>query len=158
MNATGNGPAATLNDEIAVASNLVDVLKREQTVLIAADTEALPALTEEKAKLVAQIAVLANKRYQALAAAGFQDEEAGMKAWIDSPASSAAAGQSWNTLLEAARAAKELNRVNGMLIAKHMARNQATLTVLQGGRQSVSLYGPNGQPSATPGSRGLVIG
>lgn len=158
MQTTGKNPAATLNDEIAVARNLVNVLKREQTVLIAADTEALPALTEEKAKLVAQIAVLANTRYQALAAAGFPDEEAGMKAWVASPSASADADKCWNELLEAAREAKELNRVNGMLIGKHLARNQATLNVLQGNRQATSLYGPNGQPTSALGSRGLVIG
>lgn len=158
MHTSGKSPAATLNDEIAVARNLVDVLKREQTVLIAADTEALPALTEEKAKLVAQIAALANTRYQALAAAGFLEEESGMKAWINSPSAAASAAQSWNELLDAARMAKELNRVNGMLIGKHLARNQATLNVLQGNRQANSLYGPNGQPAAATGSRGLVIG
>jgi flagellar biosynthesis protein FlgN len=158
MQTTGKNPAATLNDEVAVTRELASVLKREQTVLIAADIEALPALTTEKATLVAKIAVLANTRYQALAASGFADEEAGMKAWIDSASASTVAISSWSALLQAAEAAKELNRVNGLLISKHMARNQATLNVLHGNRQATPLYGPNGQPAAAGGSRGLVIG
>jgi flagella synthesis protein FlgN len=158
MQATGKNPAATLNDEIVATQSLVDVLKREQTLLIAADTSALPALNEEKAKLIARIASLTHARYQALAAAGFPDEEAGMKAWVESPSAFAGANKSWNELLEAARAAKELNRVNGMLIGKHLARNQAALNVLQGNRQANSLYGPNGQTAVKTGSRGLVVG
>ncbi|HYD79781.1 MAG TPA: flagellar protein FlgN [Paucimonas sp.] len=158
MHITGKDPAATLNDEIAAAGNLVAVLRREQAVLIDADIETLPALTEEKAKLVAQIAVLANARYQALAAAGFPDEEAGMQAWVASPAASPAAGKAWNDLLAVVRSAKELNRTNGLLIGKHMSRNQAALNVLHGNRHANSLYGPNGQPTARTGSRGLVIG
>jgi flagella synthesis protein FlgN len=158
MQATGKNPASTLNDEIAATKSLVDVLKREQTVLIAADTDALPALNDEKAQLIARIAGLTHTRYQALSAAGFPDEEAGMKAWVESPSASAGANKSWSDLLDAARAAKELNRVNGMLIGKHLARNQAALNVLQGNRQASSLYGPNGQTAVTTGSRGLVVG
>jgi len=158
MQSTGKDPAATLNDEIAAASELADVLTREQALLVDADIEALPALTEAKAKLIARIAVLANTRYQALAAAGFADEESGMKAWVGSPSAPAAAGASWNALLKAAESAKELNRVNGLLIGKHISRNQTTINVLNSNRQAPALYGPNGQTSAGTGSRGLVIG
>jgi flagella synthesis protein FlgN len=159
MQATGSNPAATLSDEIAASNELADVLRREQAALIAAEIDALPALTTEKAQLVARIAVLANARYQALAAAGFADEEEGMKAWVGTPTCPAAAAASWNALLDAARSAKELNRVNGLLIAKHLGRNQASINVLQqGSRQGPTLYGPNGQTSTGPGSRGLVIG
>jgi flagella synthesis protein FlgN len=159
MQATGSNPAATLSDEIAASNELADVLRREQAALIAAEIDALPALTTEKAQLVARIAVLANARYQALAAAGFADEEEGMKAWVGTPTCPAAAAASWNALLHAARSAKELNRVNGLLIAKHLGRNQASINVLQqGSRQGPTLYGPNGQTSTGPGSRGLVIG
>jgi flagella synthesis protein FlgN len=159
MQATGSNPAATLNDEIAASNALADVLRREQAALIAAEIDSLPALTTEKAQLVARIAVLANARYQALAAAGFPDEEAGMKSWVGSSACPAAAAASWNALLDAACSAKELNRVNGLLIAKHLGRNQASINVLQQGtRQGPTLYGPNGQTSTAGGSRGLVIG
>jgi len=157
MQQSGTGPATTLNDEIAAASQLAAVLQREQALLIDADVDALPDLTQEKAKLIAQIAVLANTRYQALAAAGFTDDEAGMKAWTESSAP-AAAVKAWNDLLAVAREAKELNRINGVLIGKHISRNQATLSVLQAGRQGPALYGPDGQTSSKGGSRGLVIG
>ncbi len=159
MQPSSTGPAATLNDENAMAGQLVEMLKREQTHLIDADIEALSTLTEAKTQLVAQMAALTTARYRALAVAGFAAEEAGMKAWLDTAATPSTASNAWKDLLTLAQAAKELNRTNGLLINKHMTRNEETLRVLRGNPQTNnSLYGPNGQATAKSGSRGLVVG
>jgi flagella synthesis protein FlgN len=80
-----------------------------------------------------------------------------MREWLESAASHGDAANSWQELLQLARSAKSLNNTNGLLITKHMARNQKALNILQGGRNN-NFYGPNGQSTATIRSRGLVVG
>ncbi|HCY62957.1 MAG TPA: flagellar protein FlgN [Oxalobacteraceae bacterium] len=157
MNSSGNSPAHKLHEENRHARMLLDLLQKEQAQLIAADINALTSLTEEKARLVARMSELAAERHTALAAAGFAATEEGMQAWLDSLQPSTVR-QSWKELLDLARAAKDINRSNGLLIGKHLARNQGALNVLKGGPQDQALYGPNGQSSVTPGGRGLAIG
>jgi flagella synthesis protein FlgN len=152
-----SGPAHKLHEENRTARMLLDLLKQEQARLVAADIDALTALTEEKTRLVARMSELAKERHTALADAGFAATEQGMQAWLDS-LQPATARQSWKDLLELAKAAKEINRSNGLLIGKHLARNQGALNVLKGGAQGQALYGPNGQSAVTPAARGLAIG
>jgi flagella synthesis protein FlgN len=149
-------PADSLAEECAVLDKLLQLLRQEQAHLVDADVEALSGLTGEKAQAAARMAELAKGRHRALAAAGFEASEAGMQAWIAN--ANADEARAWNALLEQARSAKELNRVNGLLINQHMGRNQAALNVLQGGAQGGSFYGPNGQSATTFGSRRLVVG
>lgn len=156
MNISGNGPAHTLHDENRAAQSLLDLLNQEQAQLIAADIDGLTGLTEEKTRLVAQMSALATRRYAALTAAGFASGEAGMQCWLEQ--SDTAAADAWRQLLSLAQAAKEVNRVNGLLIGKHLTRNQASLNLLKGGPQAQTLYGPNGQSSVKTNARGLAIG
>ena len=57
-----------------------------------------------------------------------------------------------------ARQAKEINRVNGLLISSHIARNQSALNVLRVQTGSGNFYGPDGQATARGVGRGLVVG
>lgn len=157
MNQNGTGPAHKLHEESRIARMLLDLLKKEQSQLVAADIAALTALTEEKTRLLARMSELAEERHAALAAAGFAATEQGMQSWLDT-LQPPTARQSWSELLEVAKAAKELNRTNGMLIGKHMARNQGALNVLKGGQPGQALYGPDGQSAISPAGRGLAIG
>lgn len=155
MNTISNTPASSLHEENVTAQALLELLKQEQERLLAADIDQLPLLIEEKAKLVARMTELANNRYTALAAAGFEPREAGMKAWIDKTAGKA--GQAWHQLISLAQAAKELNRINGILINRHISNNQMSLNVLRG-NTGQTFYGPNGQSSVNTTVRGLAIG
>ncbi len=157
MNTNGISPAHSLHQENQAARTLLDLLKKEQAQLIAADIDSLTVLTEEKSKLIAHLSELTTRRYQALATAGFDAKEAGMQAWLDKTAI-ATASQSWKELLALATAAKEMNRTNGLLIGKHLARNQNTLNILKGGPQGQTFYGPNGQSSVKTSVRGLAVG
>lgn len=140
-----------------MARALLDLLNKEQAQLIAAEIDALTALTEEKTVLVTRMSALAAERHQALAVAGFAATEAGMQAWLANRQPETTC-QAWQELLQLARTAREVNRSNGMLIGKHLARNQGALNILKGGRQGQALYGPNGQSAVTAAGRGLAIG
>lgn len=158
MKTLGTSPAESLNEERAAIHSLLELLRQEQTHLIDADVEGLSKLTEEKSRIATQMSELAKRRHGMLAAAGFDATESGMQAWVDNPAATTTDRDSWKELLELAQSAKELNRVNGLLISQHMGRNQSALNVLQGNSQGGSFYGPNGQSTTKIGSRRLVVG
>jgi flagellar biosynthesis protein FlgN len=158
MSKPASHPASQLDQEFQAAQRLVEILKQEQLHLIGADIDGLTALTDEKSKALAQLAELAQSRHQSLTAAGFSGSESGMQKWIEAPGHGAAAGKTWNELLAAMRAAKDMNRTNGVLINTHLGRTQAALNVLHANPQGAGLYGPDGQSSVRPVGRGLVLG
>lgn len=152
-------PLDTLHDEQQLVSSLLDLMTQEQQCLIDANIEGLNAITPRKAELMNELAVLANQRHLALAAAGFAAEETGMQEWVAQAADSGA-GDAWNQLLQLTRDAKEVNRVNGMLINKQMTHNQNLINAMRqpANAGDSAVYGPTGQ--ATPGgpSRRFVVG
>jgi flagellar biosynthesis protein FlgN len=158
MQSSVANPAYGLEEEKKATSCLIELLKKEQAQLVNAEIDELARLTDEKAKVVARLSDLAKLRHDALVAAGFPGKEAGMKAWLDKTPGLDLVHVSWSELLELIKAAKEFNRVNGLLISKHMIRNQNALQVLQGSKQGGNLYGPNGQSTLTAPTRSLIIG
>jgi len=156
MNATNIKPDASLKEELQLTRQLVELLKQEQEQLIGANVEGLITVTEEKSRVVARMAELTNRRYRALAAAGFDAMEGGMRAWLNA-ATDTEAEQSWQELLREAQSVKSLNNTNGVLISKQMTYNQKALNIWQGGQTS-NLYGPNGQATSKMRPRGFVVG
>lgn len=152
-------PASTFATERQLLDSLTGVLKEEQRLLVAADAEGVAGITPRKTQLVQQLATEATQRHRALAAAGFTGGEADMAPWLAAHGSTEVRSQ-WDSLLEAAREAKELNRVNGMLINKHMANGQQQLVELgvteAGGNAAV--YGPGGLAIGSGPSKKFVVG
>jgi flagella synthesis protein FlgN len=158
MHTFGTTPASELDQECNTTRNLLQLLKQEQACLVDANIDELIRVTEEKGKVAMHMAELANNRHRLLSAAGFEAAESGMQAWLECPAATDADRGMWKELLDLADSGKELNRVNGMLIAQHMSLNQSALNVLQGTPEGSSIYGPNGQSATKIGSRRLVVG
>lgn len=152
--------AASLDEERKVAEELLQILQKEQDCLVASDMVALTPLTDEKARVASRMSELAKQRYDVLAESGFDASETGMEMWVNSAEADAGVRDSWKDFLSLARAGKEHNRINGLLIHQHMVRNQNALNVLftqvnQGG----NFYGPDGQSSSTKiGGRHLGAG
>lgn len=157
MNAAS--PAAALAKEQELITVVLEVLRQEQQHLVGADTEALERITPRKAQLVQEMSALARQRHSALGAAGFAAEEAGMQAWLDASGDEKAAA-SWRDLLASTREAKELNRVNGLLINKRLAHNASLLNAMRNpdGAADAGVYGPGGQSAAPVGSRRHILG
>ena len=149
----------TLRDELALLDSLVELMKQEQQLLVAADTDALALLTPRKDAAIAQLAALAKQRHQQLGAAGFPAREAGMETWLDN-SKDAAANAEWQQMLARTRDAKELNRVNGMLITKQLTHNQNLINAMRtpAGGSEAGVYGPSGQAAPMGPSRRFVIG
>ena len=151
-------PLENLREEAQIMAALLELLKQEQQLLVAADIDGLAAVTSKKTALIAQMTLLSAQRHRALGKAGFPAEEAGMEAWIAASADQHIA-QAWKLLLEHTREAKELNRVNGMLINKQMGHTQGALQALQPQSSGANnVYSASGMSSTIPRSRGFLAG
>jgi flagella synthesis protein FlgN len=150
-------PMTSLPEEQQVMTLLLDLLKQEQLLLVSADTDSLIEVTAQKTALVGNMTALAASRHLALGAAGFAAQETGMPTWI------AECGNNndailWRQVLDLTREAKEMNRINGMLIGKQMMHTQNALNALRPNAQGAGVYGPNGQTSNAAASRRFIIG
>jgi flagella synthesis protein FlgN len=151
-------PGATLRDEQQLIGSIVELMKTEQKLLVGADADGLSKIAPDKLKLAQRAADLSRVRHKALGAAGFPAGEAGMAPWLATSGNDDLRSQ-WNDLLDLTREAKELNRVNGMLINKQLANTQGTLNALRGASAGSSgTYGPGGQAMSAGPSRRYVIG
>jgi flagella synthesis protein FlgN len=154
-------PSTTLQDEQQLMSHMLTLLKKEQASLVDAHADGVAEVTEQKSDVAAQLAALARQRHAALAGAGFSADETGMEPWFATSADTAARA-AWDQLLDLTRSAKELNRVNGMLIARQLAHNQTVLNAMRtpasSGNAEGGLYGPGGQTAGFGPSRRFVVG
>lgn len=134
----------SFDQDVALVQALLKDLQEEQSALIGADLDKIERLIDQRMQLLQAVSAAAKVRYEALAAAGFQANEQGMSDWLqqidDTQVTSA-----WLAFQQQLIRAKELNRLNGMLIGKHMQRNQERLDVLQGKHAAPQMYGRNGQ-------------
>lgn len=145
-----------LDNELNAARQLLALLKDEQRHLLAADTDALIGVTEQKSAFVTRMSEASSRRSNAFAANDIESTAPAVQKWlarVDAKTSGA-----WNELLAVAAEAKELNRTNGLLIARHMTNNQHALQILQGNANVGRFYGPDGQSTAASGGRTFAVG
>lgn len=152
-------PHTTLQEELSLISSLIDLMKQEQQCLVAADTDTLSSLTPVKTQHITQLATLAGQRHASLVGAGFPGSEAGMEAWL-ARAGDASLTAAWQGALDKMREAKEINRVNGMLINKQMTHNQHLIQAMRtpADAADMGVYGPKGQTTSGGNKRALVVG
>ena len=152
-------PTQTIAAEHQHLDALVALMKQEQQSLVALDADALSDLTTQKNALLASLSSLTQQRHAALEAAGCEGSEAGMEPWLAASGDDEAR-QQWERMLHVAREAKELNRVNGMLISKQLAHNQGVLNALRTPTNAPSgaIYGASGQTVGLGASIRFVVG
>ena len=149
---TDGGELRTLiENEASLLNQFVGLLRREQTSLSQGAAEELPELAEQKNGLVIQLNDLSARRAAFLESHAFPTDRAGIDAWLAREKDQDAAA-AWQNVLTLASEARELNRVNGELIQIRMQFTAKALEALSGAKNSLELYGPDGQ-STKPGSR-----
>ncbi len=144
MTATTSTKHISFEQDAHLMNKLLDALSREQSSLVIADIDSIEAVIEEKSVLLQSINITAKSRYEALAANGFEPSEVGMVVWLKHQAQPTI-NELWESFQKALNQAKEMNRLNGMLINKHFNRNQQLLNHLQGNSSAGDVYGRNGQ-------------
>ena len=147
----------SLKAEITLINHLNEMLKNEQSALVNNDIDTVENLLDQKAKLIQNLGLSAQSRYQQLTAYGFEGNEVGMVAWLTKQVAKRA---EWSVLQHALSVSKELNRVNAMLVSKFLSRNQQSLSLLRtGGNQTHSnIYGPSGHAMSQRLTGGSIFG
>jgi flagella synthesis protein FlgN len=152
-------PHQTIAAEHQHLDALLGLMKQEQQSLVSLDADELTELTTRKNDLLASLSSLSRQRHAALVAAGCEGSEAGMEPWL-AAGGNADIREQWKRMLDAAREAKELNRVNGMLINKQLAHNQGVLNALRTPTNAPTgtIYGASGQTMGVGVSKRYVVG
>ncbi len=132
-----------LSQEIALMTQLSELLQKEQAALVDNEINVLNQFTQEKSILVNQVNELERQRAQQLLSLGFANTLDGIALFLQQagePASS-----NWQALLTLTAQARENNRANGLLINRRLLQSQAGLESLQQNNPTGNLYGPSGQ-------------
>ena len=147
------GIADLLAKETSLVSTFIGALGEEQVALTHGNIEVLAQISSRKTDLAAQLNDLETERNAALAKAGFAAGRQGTEAWLASQGIGAAAALQWAQLLKLAGDARELNILNGKLIALRLQATNQALAILSQEAQKTGLYGPDGQAAQLTGSR-----
>lgn len=139
-----------LADEATAVAQFVALLGTEQQALQDGDLAVLPGLSEQKAAVVEQLGRLGRARNQQLQAAGLAADQAGLKTWAANLAPRQALVA---RILSLAAEAREINRLNGLLIASRLQQTQSALDILTRSQSGGGLYGPDGQTANRFGYR-----
>ena len=117
------------------------LLAEEHVCLLKAAADQLPALTERKNALMAELETLERERVIALAdTAGATTPRA-----------------SWASVQTMARQVAEANQRNGVMIAALVRSTEGALQILRGNPDGVDLYGSHGQGQSGSGSARLLV-
>jgi len=146
-------PGPSLNDEINRLREFIVLLEREQDLLKQGDTESLLPLIESKNTLANSLAAFAQARAGQLSRLGLDTGRVGMEAWLSRQDQSSKLREAWQTLLDLAAQARNLNLTNGKLIGLHMQHNQQAFSALMSASNRAMTYGPDGQQQAGLGGR-----
>lgn len=144
-------------EELAAFGTLLAVLSGERNALLANDVDAVSAFAARKAQLVDRLREMADVRAARVQRDGFSGSAPGIQAWLmhHGGASADKLSALWQHLLDAARQARSANESNGLIVRARMQHNQGALHALQAAAQRLSLYGPDGLSSFSPGQREL---
>lgn len=124
----------------------IEILKKEECVLVEGKIEKLDYLASDKSRLIEELIKLDDHRNEYLQKQGLPLEKSSINAWLAEQHS----GRSevkilWNELLDLAKTAQQLNHSNGLIISTQLQHNQHAFSALHCAAGNVSLYGPKGQ-------------
>lgn len=148
--------SVSFEKDAALVTALLQDLQLEQTALINADLNRIEQMVDKRVELLQALGAAASARYEALALAGFEASEQGMAAWLSSQ-SNASLSQAWVEFQQQLINAKELNRLNGILINKEFQRNREKLDSLTGSTALPNFYGKNGHTNFSNDSKKSYI-
>lgn len=141
---------AAMAAERTALLSFVSLLEREQKMLVENLTDQLLELSEKKSTDALGLNQLAEVRRNLLRKFIPVFSVEAIHAWlrVRSPEGLVV----WREMLALAERARQLNHTNGELIQMKLRHNQQSLAVLSNAVNKANLYGPDGQPSFSPGS------
>ena len=132
-------------EEAALFEQFVGLLEAEQVALTQGNTDELARIAAEKEPRAGDLQNIARMRESRLTASGLSPDRLGMADWT---AMHPEALPAWEKTLALASRARDINRLNGELIAMRMQYNARILEILQRNTITLDLYGPDGKTSS----------
>jgi flagellar biosynthesis/type III secretory pathway chaperone len=146
--------ARSLAEEAAELGGLLELLKQEQQALQARDIERVFSFAAAKTERLAALSAMDSARGKLLLAHGLPRDLAGMERFL-----AGASGRSaeltgvWRRLLADAAESRQINAVNGKLIAAQLRYVGGALAALQQTAAHLVCYGADGLTLSSPGAR-----
>jgi flagella synthesis protein FlgN len=137
---------AALRDETALLQDFIAVLSEEQAALAEDRLDDLMPLANRKSDLSARLADTDDQRLKSIGLGAGDDPIKAMSVWLQAHPDTGDLASAWQAVLDLAAKARDLNTLNGKLIAQRMHHNQQALAILMAARDAAALYGPDGQP------------
>ncbi len=142
--------AQLIGMEVTQLRTFITLLGREESLLVAGDTDALLALTNEKTELYHTLQRLHDARAMLLGRLGLANSgEAIRSLCADMPDTLT----QWDEVLRLAAEARERNSLNGKLVIERMQHNQGALSILLAAADRPQLYDADGHARTTGGGR-----
>lgn len=142
---------AALTAECNALRDFVNLLEREQNALVENLTDQLFTLAEEKSTRAVKLTELAEVRNVLFKNNFPEPSAASIQTWLQTY--NKQGWLLWQEIRALAERARQLNLNSGELIQMKLRHNQQALMILGNAVNKANLYGPDGQPSFTPGSR-----
>jgi flagellar biosynthesis/type III secretory pathway chaperone len=149
---------ALLQEEIAVVSELYELLLREQVALKDRQLVELEQVTQLKERCVSRLQTLVTERLKELQQAGFSGENFAMEAYIKvtQPNNPAQLQKLWTELVAITQQTHQQNAINGAIIATSRNYLDHALSILHGRPPRECLYGHGAQRTYPGGQRPLA--
>jgi flagella synthesis protein FlgN len=156
--ATDSDAKSTISFELdaRLANQLIEVMQQEQTALIHGNIDVIEDILIEKSALLQRMNLAVLNRYESLSLNGFEGSEAGMNSWLKKEANPNL-NRAWNAFKKTLIEAKEINRLNGLLINRQFNLKQQTLQQLQGHTGKGETYGRTGKADIYPTTRSALL-
>lgn len=142
-----------LDEEKQVLLKFVAILEEEQKILIQGGKDELPPITKTKTQLTDSLTSAGESRAAAFAAAGVPVDKEGFSTWLQK--APVKFREQWAAFIALAGTAKNLNDINGRLVAERLSNNQQAIQVLMAAANRPATYGPDGQTNALGSGRTL---
>lgn len=142
--------ALLIEAEAIQLGEFIELLQREEALLLSGETDALLGLSQEKNERYRQLQRLSDDRALLLGRLGRKPSNAAIQ---EVCAGLPRVLARWDEIRELAVRARDLNQGNGTLIMERMAHNQAALTVLMSAVDQPQLYDAEGHTRARGGGR-----
>ena len=135
--------STTLLEEMKALRSFIEILKKEEQVLIEGKIEEIDFYSSEKSRLIEILTQFNDQREKYLKAQGIDLDKNCMNNLLSKQNSDQ---NSWNELLDLAGIAKKLNQSNGLIITARYQHHQRALAAIHSAAGNFSCYGPKGQP------------
>jgi len=155
--ATPTALSSSMTQAIELLESLNTLLMVERTALKDRDTANIKSLLEQKTGLLKELEANATQRSQLLTQSGFNGDEQGMNAYLESlPATASALINQWQILKDKLLSCKEANQINGSIVNRSRAQVESLLNIMRGQSGTQKIYTGAGKSSLVGGGHSLA--